>query len=60
MQTKWVLCSEDWRDAVIAYVPDLSNIPIEENYEEISQEEIKDAFLKYGKRRKPQKRRIRK
>ena len=35
--TNWVLCSEDWRD-VIMYVPDLTNIPIEENYADISQE----------------------
>ena len=48
-ETEWVLCSEDWRDVVITYIPDLNNIPIEENYEDISQEEVKDAFLKYGK-----------
>ena len=35
MQTDWVLCSEDWRDTVIMYVPDLNNIPIEENYADI-------------------------
>ena len=51
-QTECILCSEDWRDVVIMYVPDLNNIPIEDNYAEISQEEIKDAFLKYSKRRK--------
>ena len=53
-QTEWVLCSEDRRD-VIMYVPDLNNIPIEENHADISQEEIKDAFLKFGKCRKPHK-----
>ena len=37
------------------YVPDHNNIPIEENYADISQEEIKDAFLKFGKCRKPHK-----
>ena len=30
-----VLCSEDWRDIVITYVPQLNNIPIEDNYAEI-------------------------
>ena len=55
VQTEWVLCSKDRRDVVIMYVPGPNNIPIEENYAEISQEEIKDAFLKYGKRRKPHK-----
>ena len=40
-QTEWVLCSEDWRDIVITYVPDLNNIPMEENYAEISQEGLK-------------------
>ena len=48
-QDEWVLCSEDWRDIVITYIPDLNNIPIEENYADIPQEEIKDAFLKHGK-----------
>ena len=55
MQTDLVLCSEDWRAVMTTYVPDLSNIPIEENYADISQEEIKDAFLKFGKCRKPHK-----
>ena len=54
-ETEWVLCSEDWRDIMITYVPDLNNIPIKENYADISQEEIKDTFLKYGKQRKPHK-----
>ena len=31
-ETEWVLCSEDWRDIVIKYIPYLNNIPIEENY----------------------------
>ena len=35
-ETEWVLCSEDWRDVMIMYVPDLNNIPIEENYADIS------------------------
>ena len=48
-KTEWVLCPEDWRDIVIMYVPELNNIPIEDNYAEISQEEIKDAYFKYGK-----------
>ena len=43
-RTKWVLCSEDWQDIVITYVPQLSNIPIEDNYADISLEEIKDAY----------------
>ena len=59
-QTNWVLCSEDWRDIVIMYVPDLNNIPIEENYADISKEEIEDAFLKFGKCRKPHKRKTKK
>ena len=47
--TEWVLCSEDWRDIVIMYIPNLNNIPIEDNFTDISQEKIKDTFLKYGK-----------
>ena len=59
-QTEWVLCSGDWRDVTITYVPDLNNIPIEENYADISQEEIKDAFLKFGKCRKLHKKKTQK
>ena len=58
MKTEWVLCSEDLRDIVIMYVPQLTNIPIEDNYADISQEEIKDAYIKYGKQRKPHKERV--
>ena len=36
-------------DIVITYVPQLNNIPIEDNYADISLEEIKDAHNKYGK-----------
>ena len=57
-QTEWVLCSEDWQDIVIMYVPQLNNIPIEDNYADISLEEIKDAYIKYGKQRKPHQRRV--
>ena len=34
------------------------NIPIEDNYAEISQEEIKEAHFKYGKQRKPHKKKV--
>ena len=39
-KTEWVLCSEDWRDIVIMYIPQLNDIAIEHNYADISQEEI--------------------
>ena len=55
-KTEWVICSEDWRDIVIMYVPQMNNIPIEDNYADISQEEIKKAY-KQNKRRE-QKRRV--
>ena len=42
-KTEWVLCSEDWRDIVIMYVPQLNDIAIEDNYANISLEEIKDT-----------------
>ena len=51
-ETEWILCSEDWRDIMITYVPDLNNIPIEENYADISQEEVKKTYKQY--RRKTQ------
>ena len=43
------VCSEDSRDIIITYVPELNDIPIDENYTEVSLEEIKDAYLTYGK-----------
>ena len=43
-ETEWVLCSEDWRDIVIMYVPELNDMPIEDNYADISCEEIKKAY----------------
>ena len=52
-KTECVLCSEDWRDIVIMYVPHINNITIEDNYADISQDEIKKAY-KQNKRR-PQK-----
>ena len=48
-ETEWVLCSEDWRDIVITYVTELNDIPIEENYADISQEEIKKAYKQYNR-----------
>ena len=42
-ETEWVLCAEDWRDIVIMYVPELNDMPIEDNYADISWEEIKKA-----------------
>ena len=53
--TEWVPCSDDWRDLVITYVPELNNIPIEDNYADISMQEIKKAF-KQNKRRAQMKR----
>ena len=58
IKTGWVLCSEDWQDIVIMYLLQLNNIPIENNYTAISLEEIKDAYLKHGKWRKPHKKRV--
>ena len=43
-ESEWVLCSEDWRDILIMYVPELNDIPIEVNYADISQEEFKKAY----------------
>ena len=49
-QAEWVLCSEDWRNIVIKYVLQINNIAIEDNYTEISQEEIKKAYKQYKRR----------
>ena len=35
IRTEWVLCSEDWQDIVITYVPQLNNIPTEDNFTDI-------------------------
>ena len=45
---------------MIMYVPDLNSLPIEENYADIPQEEIKDAFLKFGTCKKPHKKKTKK
>ena len=50
-KSEWVLCSEYWRDIVIMYVAELNDIPIEDKNAKITQEGIKDAYLKYGKQR---------
>ena len=34
-KTERVLCSEDWRDIVITYVPPLNSIPIKDDYTDI-------------------------
>ena len=49
-KTEWVLCSEDWRDIVIMYVPELDDITIEDNNAVISWEEIKKAYKQYKRR----------
>ena len=49
-KTKWVLCSEDWRDFVITYVPELNDIPIEDNCADISWEEIKKVYKQYKRK----------
>ena len=54
-QIECVLCSDDWRELVIMYVPELNNIPIEDNYADISMQEIKKAY-KQNKRRAQMKR----
>ena len=56
LKTEWVLCSEDWRDIVTTYVPQINKIAIEDTDANISQEEIKKSYLKCDKRRRPQKR----
>ena len=49
-RTECILCSDDWRDIVITYVPQLSNTAIEDNYADISQEEIKKAYKQNQRR----------
>ena len=57
-KTEWVLHSENWKDIVIMYVPQLNDIAIEDDYANISLEEIEDAYIKYGKQRKPHKKKV--
>ena len=45
-QTEWLLCSDDWQDIVITYIPQLNDTPIEDNYADIALKEIKDAYFK--------------
>ena len=46
----WVLCSEDWRHIAIMYVTELNDIPIEDNYADISREEIRKAYKQYKRK----------
>ena len=53
----WVLCSERWEDIVIIAVPELSIIPIENNYPDVSAQEIKRSYFDrpHSQHRKSQK-----
>ena len=39
-----VLCFERWEDIVIIAVPEFDTIPIENNYSDLSTQEIKNVF----------------
>ena len=41
----WVLCPERWEDIVIIAVPELNTISIENNYLDVSTQEIKKVLL---------------
>ena len=41
----WVLCSKRWEDIVIIAVPELNTIPIENNYPDVSAQEIKRSYF---------------
>ena len=41
----WVLCSERWEDLVIIAVPELNTILLENNYLDVSTQEIKRAYF---------------
>ena len=47
-QTEWVLCSDDWQDIVMTYIPQHNDTPIEDNYADISLKEIKNANFKHS------------
>ena len=57
-QTESILCSEEWWDVVITFIPQLNDILIEDNYSDISLKEIKDAYFKYGKQKRPHQKRV--
>ena len=56
LKTEWVLCSEDWTDIVIMYMPQPNDIAIENNYADIFQEKIKKVYKK--SKRRAQKKRV--
>ena len=41
----WVLCSERWKDIVIIAVPELNTTLVENNYSDVSAQEIKSLTL---------------
>ena len=47
-QTEWVLCSDDWQDIVITYIPQMDNTPIEHKNADMSLKEIEDAYFKHS------------
>ena len=49
-ETEWILCSKNWRDIVITYVPNLNDILLEENYAEIPLEQFKKTYKWYQRR----------
>ena len=41
----WVLCFEKWEDLVIIAVPELNTISIENNYSDVSTQDVKKILL---------------
>ena len=41
----WVFCSEKWQDLVIIAVPEFNTIPTENNYWDVSTQDIKNPTL---------------
>ena len=41
----WVLCSKRWEDIVIIAVPELSTILTENNYPDVSAQEIRRSYF---------------
>ena len=41
----WVFCSERWEDIVITAVPELNTIQIENNYSDVSAQEVKRSYF---------------
>ena len=48
LKCECVLCSENWQDFVVIYVPQLNDMPIDNNYANVSLKKIKNTYFQHS------------